>query len=1171
MSDPNRKWSRAPLSLLAAAAVIGLGAAAPASVAQPADVQPSSASQAAATSGAGQTYQLTLLTGDVVTLHIAPDGRQAAWVEEPADGADTADSREPRIAELDGHVHVVPEEAVPHLESGALDERLFDVTYLAQEGYHDAATAELPLLLAAPDGPGIRSVPDAPAGTRAVRELASIDAVAVTAPKAEVGTVWAQLEAGTIGQVWLNGRVEATLDDSVSQVGAPAAWEAGYDGTGTTVAVLDTGWDPTHPDLAGQVVGAANFTEDVDPEGRTGVDGHGHGTHVAATVAGTGAASGGANRGVAPGADLLIGKVLDTGGSGYEDWIIAGMEWAVAQGADVINMSLGTNYATDGTDPLSQAVNRLSESSDTLFVVAAGNLGPAEGTVASPGAATSALTVGAVDKQDQPASFSARGPRRGDDAVKPEVVAPGVGIVAARAAGTSLGNLLDEHYTSMNGTSMATPHVAGAAAIVAQQHAGWDGEQIKERLISSSVALEDQPVTFQGAGRIDLASATADAASVDHGVVDLGYLGMDDPSVSQMLTYHNPTDERITLRLTTEVTRPGSGQVTPALRLSDSVLSIPAGGSATTEVQVAASASVGGTYTGQIVATDPRNRDVELHSVVYFTVERPVHTVTVTATDRAGEPAKGPIDLWNTETGEWKRGFIRAGTAEIELPEGLYTLIGSVETPGSGTLTTSDTVVGEPELTVDEDVSLHYDARDGELIEVVTPLETDLEDVTINWRREVGEQSMTRMLGDNWFEPHLYAIPSAKPRTGTFEFSTTWQLVQPLLTVTVPGDDGFQLDPYPALISDENPYVGEGPLPLVDVGTGTAAEFAAADVDGKVALATRRGGWNETNEQLELARAAGAALLLVANDEPGVWRQTIWLGSQPSYSVAGETGDQLRAALAADPDLVLDVVGLRDSTYNYELAFTEDGGIPGGITYDAAETPLAVVESEYRDVSEQMNRTELWASYVGSGTLGNGLSIARNGPVHRTEYISSEGVEWQRFGQPHQEFPSLYWTWSSIDPYETGSTTEQLWWGPLVAPGTPALTGSEEYGLPAARFRDAIRIAIPHYLYGPARYGFIYEQAGDASELTLRRDGEVVGTAPWSEAQFTVPAEEADFELSLSVTSGAANFSDLWTHTETTWGFRSGRPSGESEVLALVQLGYELDAGLRNEVPAGVS
>ena len=114
------------------------------------------------------------------------------------------------------------------------------------------------------------------------------------------------------------------LEDSVPQIHAPEAWAAGFDGLGTTVAVLDTGYDPTHPDLQGRVVASANFTTDASV-----TDGNGHGTHVASTVGGTGAASGGLRKGVAPKADLMVGKVLSDGGYGEDSWVLAGMVWAV--------------------------------------------------------------------------------------------------------------------------------------------------------------------------------------------------------------------------------------------------------------------------------------------------------------------------------------------------------------------------------------------------------------------------------------------------------------------------------------------------------------------------------------------------------------------------------------------------------------------------------------------------------------------------------------------------------------------------------------------------------------------------------------------------------------------------------------------------------------------------
>ncbi|MFD7134873.1 S8 family serine peptidase [Streptomyces sp. NPDC059894] len=135
--------------------------------------------------------------------------------------------------------------------------------------------------------------------------------------------------------------------------------------------------------------------------------------HVASIVGGSGAASDGARKGVAPGADLLVGKILGDDGSGSESAVIAGMEWAAGQGARVVSMSLSSNQPSDGSDAMSLAVDEFSRTASTLYVIAAGNNGrDCTSTVASPGAAESALAVGAVDRDDSPADFSSRGPFR---------------------------------------------------------------------------------------------------------------------------------------------------------------------------------------------------------------------------------------------------------------------------------------------------------------------------------------------------------------------------------------------------------------------------------------------------------------------------------------------------------------------------------------------------------------------------------------------------------------------------------------------------------------------------------------------------------------------------------------------------------------------------------------
>lgn len=158
-----------------------------------------------------------------------------------------------------------------------------------------------------------------------------------------------------VAKIWLRARVDVTLSESVPIIKDPAKWLSleyqlgrGVNGTGVTVAVLDTGIDATHPDLVGRIISSTSLVPGELPD-----DGFGHGTHVASIVAGTGAASEGLYRGVAPGASILNVKVLSNEGFGYSDWIVSGIQWAVDNGADVLSMSFGSSMNGDGSDPIS--------------------------------------------------------------------------------------------------------------------------------------------------------------------------------------------------------------------------------------------------------------------------------------------------------------------------------------------------------------------------------------------------------------------------------------------------------------------------------------------------------------------------------------------------------------------------------------------------------------------------------------------------------------------------------------------------------------------------------------------------------------------------------------------------------------------------------------------------
>lgn len=358
------------------------------------------------------------------------------------------------------------------------------------------------------------------------RDLRLVNAISTRVPLEKIK----ELEASPdVKKVWLDKKVYITLDESIPLINADDVWllqKEGFNITGKDIeiAILDTGIDNTHPDLDDldddpltddpKLIMWKDFTFDnfTDP-----IDDNGHGTHCAGIAAGTGNASDGQYTGVAPQAKLWGGKVLYSSGSGWESEIIAGIQWATdpnsdedySDAVDIISMSLGRDFNGKGDDPLSEAVNTAVDNG-VVVVISAGNSGSSLHTVGEPGVAEKPITVGASDKSDFMAWFSSRGPT-GDYRIKPDVTAPGVEICSANSSQGWLGperggDCGNDYYYHIDGTSMAAPHVAGAAALILQMNPDWTPEMVKSALMISSKDL-DVSAWSQGAGRIDVERA----------------------------------------------------------------------------------------------------------------------------------------------------------------------------------------------------------------------------------------------------------------------------------------------------------------------------------------------------------------------------------------------------------------------------------------------------------------------------------------------------------------------------------------------------------------------------------------------------------------------------------------------------------------------------------------
>ncbi|MGY1997072.1 S8 family serine peptidase [Streptomyces rochei] len=1116
-------------ALLSAGLVIALLPAGTAAAQEP----PSASAHPPAADARTAARTVTLVTGDRVTVGDLGGGRKTVTVERPEGATGAVHTRS-----SDGRTRVVPDEALPYLRDGSLDPRLFDIGALLEQGLADSETGELPLIVTY--GKGERAA--APKGAERKRALPSVRGAAVEADKGR--TFWREFtrRGSGVEGVWLDGRVTAAMAESNAQIGTPEAWEAGLTGKGVTVAVLDSGVDAGHPDLAGRVAQSRSFIP-----GEEVADRNGHGTHVASTVGGSGAASDGKEKGVAPGATLAVGKVLSDEGFGSESEIIAGMEWAARDvDADIVSMSLGSTEPSDGTDPMARAVDTLSAETGALFVIAAGNTG-SPSSVGSPGAADSALTVGAVDSADRAAWFTSAGPRYGDNALKPDLSAPGVGILAARSRLTEGSG----DYTSLDGTSMATPHVSGVAALLAERHPDWSGARLKDALMSTATQLDASAYRL-GAGRVSVPNAIG-AEITATGSADLGFFSWPydgNEPVTRTVTYANSSDVDVELKLSVR------GAPEGVATLADTTLTVPAHGTAATTVTGDGSRAPVGTTSGRIVASGADGTPLA-HTAFGLVKEEERYTLTVHVKDRSG--AATPADLTVQRLAEGVDPVPAhvgdTGTLKLRLAPGTYSLTSFLDVRGShGADSLGLGFLAAPEVVVDRDREITLDGRELREIGVDVDKRTETRQLLMEYDRTAHGSDLFGAVQVPLTYDSVFAAPTGRKVTeGDFEYRTVWRLGKPLLEVRGIGEAVVQ--PGGTLAE------GRRRLPLVDVGDGPFPD----GVRGKAVLA-RLTGDTEPAALAQAAQDAGVTALFVTDDEPG--RLTAWWGTADN----ADRPLQIATVNAADAERLrragrVDMTGTRDTPYTYDLSEGHRGAVPDrDLTYEPGRRDLAVLRTGYH-AAEPAIGGEFRYSITDTFPIGLGFKERIAYPVERTEYVSTgPGQLWHESvttadGALEQR--------SGTVRYEGGTRTELNWFKPVWHPylGTGLGWGQQRAG-------DRLQFNAPGWGdSGPDHTGFgdVWSEGSGMSQTTsVYLDGELVDQNPSSAAYvWDAPAEERTYRLVTETSLDAARWSPA-TEGRAEWTFRSAAtPDDHWTYLPLINLSFDVDTDLAGEVRGG--
>ncbi|MET7856318.1 S8 family serine peptidase [Streptomyces sp. NPDC005318] len=522
-------------------------------------------------------------------------------------------------------------------------------------------------------------------------------------------------------------------------------------------------------------------------------------------------------------------------------------------------------------------------------------------------------------------------------------------------------------YMTMSGTSMATPHVAGAAALVAQQHPDWTGRQIKDALVSTAKATPDIPLSRGGAGRVDAKAAvlgTVQASATAWSGFYAWPHTADQPS-AKTVTYTNTGDTDVTLNLAAKATdvdgAPVAGKI---FTLSAPTVTVPAHGTASVTVTGDPDAAPYGVTDGLVEATDADGKAVA-HTLLGISREAERYNLTLKATDRTGAPLAGRVAIYRTGD-QWPVpvDVPESGRLTLRLPKGEYSAVMFANLPGAAAPDDLGLgVLSVPQINLDADREAALDARQAHRVTSVTPQRTEALTTRVEWNRVTDGYSRNESYMLPVAYTSIWAQTTAKVTTGSFNFVTRWRKAQPQFSLKAtqrPLSDRGYLD---STLQNgaPKPTTGTGRLGVVHAGKGTEADYAGLNVKGKAVVVAydRKASFQEqvaaNAAQAAAAAAAGAKQLLVVND--GVGRLSTWFGAADAVTTgpipvatlrADEGAALIEAAKHRGFELNVTATATGASPYVYDLVDRHDGSVPAAdMVYRPELSELARFDSRY--------------------------------------------------------------------------------------------------------------------------------------------------------------------------------------------------------------------------------